>query len=453
MQKLITKYGLAAHLAFVAVAPLFFSPTTVLWLSVLAAVWLVMEPSRIGHERLYGARRRVIRSVLSDPLFWVSLSLVVIALMRFLNTGIGLAYDAEVGKWFVSAAAFPLLPASVGGSDHSLVACAVASLVVLQGCRHGLGRAARGAFALVASSITGIGAIVWSMLVNEGLPGAVKAVTLQFNNPSFQGCVYGIYLVMAIVSLAMAFERRWLRVMPVAIVGIAGNLLGLFLFSPAAVGAAFVGASLVVFLYAFVFLRLRVHKTAESKLVVFLGLAVGIAVLVAMSCLPQEMVNQRIEPFVTGTFAPEGYLTVRKALSEISLRVWKESPWLGSGLGSYALDLQFHATPEEWKVIPPIQKTVSNGYWLLLVERGVIGAFCLAVPLLLLLGSYLIRLARGIVVRMPDPLAWTGLVLLIVAALEMLVDVSFLSPAAILSLAAVLALSANAFPKEQKTNV
>ena len=165
------------------------------------------------------------------------------------------------------------------------------------------------------------------------------------------------------------------------------------------------------------------------------------------------MVNQRIEPFVTGTFAPEGYLTVRKALSEISLRVWKESPWLGTGLGSYALDLQFHATPEEWKVIPPIQKTVSNGYWLLLVERGVIGAFCLAVPLLLLLGSYLIRLARGIVVRMPDPLAWTGIVLLIVAALEMLVDVSFLSPAAILSLAAVLALSANAFPKEQKTNV
>ena len=82
-----------------------------------------------------------------------------------------------------------------------------------------------------------------------------------------------------------------------------------------------------------------------------------------------------------------------------------------------------------------------------------IGAFCLAVPLLLLLGSYLIRLARGVVVRMPDPLAWTGLVLLIVAALEMLVDVSFLSPAAILSLAAVLALSAKAFPKELKTNV
>ena len=87
MQKLIGKYGLAAHLALVVVAPLFFTPTAVLWLSALAVVWFFLEPSRIGFEQLHDARRRILSSLWKDAVFWVFLALTVIAGIRFANGG------------------------------------------------------------------------------------------------------------------------------------------------------------------------------------------------------------------------------------------------------------------------------------------------------------------------------------------------------------------------------
>ena len=87
MQKAISKYGLAAHLALLAVAPLFLFPfcddawtaRVVIWLSLFAAVWTILEPSRRAEETLHDARFRVASSIARDPLFWLSLCLVLIA--------------------------------------------------------------------------------------------------------------------------------------------------------------------------------------------------------------------------------------------------------------------------------------------------------------------------------------------------------------------------------------
>ena len=68
MHQFLAKYGLAAHLALLAVAPLFLFPfsaessvaVTLLWLTLLAVVWCFLVPSVRGGERLYDARLRVV---------------------------------------------------------------------------------------------------------------------------------------------------------------------------------------------------------------------------------------------------------------------------------------------------------------------------------------------------------------------------------------------------------
>ena len=101
MQKAIAKYGLAAHLALVAVAPLFLFPffgdvvvaKVLLWLALPAACWVLLEPSVRRGEMPHDARRRVFRAIVRDPLFWTFLAVLVVTGLRALNTGVALEYD------------------------------------------------------------------------------------------------------------------------------------------------------------------------------------------------------------------------------------------------------------------------------------------------------------------------------------------------------------------------
>ena len=453
MQKLITKYGLAAHLAITAVAPLFLSPTASLWLAGMAAVWLVMEPSRIGSEMLHDARLRVASSLVRDPLFWVLVSLVVVSGVRALNSGIEMSYDAESSKWFMSDPPVAILPASVEGAGFPVFALAVAALPVLVGCRHALGRSARYAFLLVASALTGLGAVVMALMMREGVPYAVGLAKCPLTEPSYAGSAFGLYLAVSALALEAAFERRWLKAMPFAALAVLGNAAGLFLFSPPLVAAMFAGATLLVFFYAFLYIRVKLGDSAEFKYLVVFGLSVVVGAMLVMALAPRALVDGRVEPFTTGEFLPENFRAMRDALSAISSNVWKECPWLGSGLGSFPVDLQFSASAADWSVLSPLQKAPLNGYWLLLVERGVIGAFFIAVPAVLMLVTYLRRLVVGVTAEFPHPLCWAGVVLVATAGVEMLGDASFLAPGAMIALASVFSLSANAFPKEKRKNV
>ena len=77
-QKLITKYGLATHLALLASLPCalsYFLPErelgiTIFWLSALAGLWLLVEPSILRGEHLSSSRARVRREIVRDPIAW-----------------------------------------------------------------------------------------------------------------------------------------------------------------------------------------------------------------------------------------------------------------------------------------------------------------------------------------------------------------------------------------------
>lgn len=452
MQKIITKYGLAAHLAILATAPLFLSETAILWVAALVAVAVVMEPSRVGSEMLHDARRRVAWGIARDPLFWVFISLVGIAAIRTLNTGVSLAYDAEVGKWSLTTPTIPILPGAVDGVGGWHFALACASLVLVMGCRHALGRSARSAFVLVASFLAGVVVIAQLLAVRTNQAALTRLVECSPSDPAYEGCAYGILFLMSIAALATVFERRWWKSLPMTVVGICGTLLGVFYLASPQTTVLFAGASLLMLLYVFVYLRIKVSKTADFRCLVVFGMVVAFSVMIVLTIGPEEILQKKIAPYLTGAFINSEFLSAREVLSRISFEVWRGHPWLGTGLGSYGIDMSMFARPADWKVITALQTAPMNGYWLLLAERGVVGAFFLLVPLAIMLVTYVRRFIGGMKI-LSQPLAWVMPILLIVVGAEMMVDCSYLLPKVIMPLLAAFSISANSFAKEKGRNV
>ena len=103
IQKAITKYGLALHLAMLAALPSALAPfvsdhalgRTVLWLSFLGALWIFIEPSIRQGEHLSQARVRVLNGIVRDPVVWFFALLVFFTGVRWLNSDIELVYDSE----------------------------------------------------------------------------------------------------------------------------------------------------------------------------------------------------------------------------------------------------------------------------------------------------------------------------------------------------------------------
>jgi hypothetical protein len=239
VHKAISKYGLAAHLALLAVAPLFLFPfcgdvwtaRTVIWLSLIAAGWTVLEPSRRADETLHDARFRVASSVALDPLFWFSLVLVLIAAVRWLNGGIGMVYDAEKSIWGLSEARIPFLPGGTEDSGYLPFAAVLGVAVLMQAGRHALGKSARVCFLFVVALLAGIAAVVAGLACVFENPVALHYATCSTIDATYPGVAFGICFMGSMVAIAGAFERKWNRAMPLLAIAVGGTAVGLYLFS------------------------------------------------------------------------------------------------------------------------------------------------------------------------------------------------------------------------------
>lgn len=538
MQKLISKYGLAAHLAFLAVAPLFlfpfFAPAQVaaaeLWLCVIGFVWTLMEPSRRNDEMLHDARVRVARTMVRDPLFWIMLVLLVFAAIRWANGGVALKCDFNGGApfWFLQEPACKFMPGSVSGAGYPAFVAALTAFVLVQGCGNALGKAARISFLFTCSVLAGIAALVAIVLCEFGNETTIRAVwCADMKAASFVGTAFGLHLVAGVAALFGAFELRWNRQILLLVFSIGGNLSGLFFFAPTFVGLIFVGAALVALLISLGYAALKLGASATGKCVAILFITLLIPVLVVMGVfflgeksdagiaslvrtakttrnidqVPAETPEMaqstmylastnRLAFASGGPIFPRYFSERRAALSGVASRIWKEHPWLGTGLGSYKLALRFSATPEDWKTFNPKTDERSlvdalklsfddaddrekpegfvhvptawasigvervekpfNGWWTLLAERGFIGALGLALALGGLLFHFIRRLIGAFGKSVFVPSCATGIVILLALVVETFVDASFLRPEVLATAAAFLAVSASSFPPVRK---
>ena len=461
MQKLIAKYGLAAHLALLAVAPLVLYPfcgegtvaKVLLWLSLLAALWMVLEPSVRSGETLSDSRRRVAGEMMSDPLFWALLVLVVFSGVRALNTGIALCYDAEASNWYVSDQSFPLLPGAVDGSGLLPFAVTVALLVLLQACRHSLGRSARYLFLLTASAFAGLAAVIDLVALGTGRFGGAGALLPPEDGLgcSCAGFAFGLYLIGGLVALVAVFERSWNRAVGLVVLAVGGTAAGMVAFAPFHLSAPLIVAGLLVLAYVLAFSGKTFPSVSLFKLVL-LGLTSlvlgGLSVAVVF---PGNAVAGQLSQLPEFSFFPEKFLKIREMLSAIAFKSWISHLWLGTGVSSFPLDFRMHAQAADWEAFPRGTVALANCWWLLLVERGVVGLVSFALPFGFLMFTYVRRLIGGIAgLGLPHPAC-----IVAPAALTLFVAAGFFdcSPAraeVLLAMGALVAISAASFPRARR---
>ena len=461
MHRVIAKYGLAAHLSFLAVAPLFLYPfctasataTAVLWLSLVAAIWCLLVPSVRSGEPLHVARRRVLSDLVRDPLFWTSLALAAFTGLRALNGGVRMAYDAEKAVWCLEPPALPIFPGCMDGLGYLPFAVAVALVVVLVGARHSLGRSARMAFLLMASAGAGLAAVVALVAANQGNVVCRMLLVASPDAASYFGFAQGVYFLCGLVVLTTAFERAWVRAMPLFALAVGGTAVGVFAFAPGAASVLFLALALVVLLAAFVYLFFTVGRTSQFRYVAVLGIALALAALTVAFAMPAGLLQKKLDVFLGLAFVPDGFFDLRGTLSEIALRAWKTAPWTGTGIGSFPLDVRFQATPDDWAVLPRGVSTIANGGWCLLAERGLVGAVAAALPFGFIAWSFVRRAAAwatGGRLRVPHPGVLLAPLVLVAIAVTVPFDNSFLRPDALLAAAAAAAVAPKCFPSIEK---
>ena len=444
VQKLIAKYGLAVHLALLAAVPVVLFPffmastvaTVLLWSSLMAAVWTVLEPSLRGGERLSEARWRVARGIWLDPLFWLLLVIAVFSGFRALNTGIALSYDAESTVWRVLDPVFPILPGAIGGSGYLPFATAVAFLVLLQACGHSLGRSARQLFLLLSSALAGLAAVIDLFFVRGG----------DF------GFVFGLSLVGGVISLVSVLERNWNLALFPAALAISGSISGILVFTPPHLAVVLIAIGLLTLVYVLVYSG-KVFRSVGLFRIVLVGLAAfALGGLLVAVILPGNVFAERLavyqELYHELRIVPERFMEIRGALSSIAFKSWISHLWIGTGLSSFPLDFRVNAQEADWVLFPRGATTIANGWWLLLAERGIVGFVLFALPFVFLLVMYVRRLVGGVEEwGFPHP---TYLVAPIVFALfvaDGFFDCSQLRAEVLLASGSLMAVSAASFPR------
>ena len=460
VQKLIAKYGLAAHLALLAVAPLllfpFFPDTTVatvlVWLAIPAWGWLMQEPSVRNGEAPHDARERVVRSVLRDPVFWLSLVLIVFTGLRALNTGIGMSYDAETAKWRVSSAIMPVYPGVIGSSGYLPFAAAFALSVILQGTRHALGKSARMSFLLVSSALAGLGAVIAIVAVHMGDDRAVAAAKCLSSAYSFVGMAFGVLLLGGLVALIAAFERRWDFAMLAAPLSVGGTAAGAFVFSPPLLIFAVAAVALLMLVYAFAYACRTLRSAGEFKYLVALGISLTLGFLLVVAVLPGEILQSRLGPLLSLKPLDDGFAEIRLALSDVAVKTWLSNLWAGAGIGSFPLSFRFNASEADWALVRGTVVAVPNGWWQVLAERGVSGLLFLLLPAGFLLFTYLRRAWEGLRVgEFPHPACLLGLLVPALLFATGALDCSLWRADVLIAAASLTAVSANSFLRLTRT--
>ena len=468
--RLITKYGLATHLALLASLPLALLPflserhlgLTILWLSALAGLWLLLEPSILAGEHLSTARGRVRHDMFRDPLFWFFLVTVVFAGMRWLNSGIGMHYDPEEGAWSVAKPFMETLPASVGDSGFLPFAVTVGLGVLVQGVLHGLGLSARVSFGLVTGFVLGIAGMACATFVCLEWSPFIQHAKAGFMSGPFYGSSFGLILLMSLMSGMQAESRKWTAARLPFCVAVAGNLAGLLFFAPPVLSMGYIAVALLMALFAFVHQSRggSLGVVAYSLTMVIFGSAFAVCALLAFA--PEAVVKVKTEGMDMATAFPDSYRQASEILRRISRSMWQGSPWSGVGVGAFNLHAKFLAEKSDWYVLAPNVSSAINSYWTILAERGILGSLMLASAAILFLYAWVKNLVQAVIyLHSRDdadtflfacaPIVWALPVVLALFCVEALFTPVLSCSVTLFAVTALLALSAASFPRAPRS--
>ncbi|MBR1921188.1 MAG: O-antigen ligase family protein, partial [Kiritimatiellae bacterium] len=363
----------------------------------------------------------------------------------------------EAKAWALAGPDAAFLPGSVEGAGALPAATAVAATVLMQSCRHALGKSARVCFLFAGAFLAGVAAFSAAVACACGHARALALAACPIEDATYAGTAFGLHFMGSMVATACSFERKWQKVMPLLAIGISGCAVGLYLFAPEVTIMACAAGAVLVLLSGLAYAYVRVGVLSVPKILAFLIVVAIIPTLFIAGVVPDAIKDLRFAGLVeSGRVFADRLVESRAVLSGIAAKVWKESPWLGTGVGSFALDIGFNATEADWAAIASRQATALNGWWQMLAERGIVGTLLFAVPVLFLVWTYLARLSalvaqavrrRRLSVVLPvHPCCVVGPLAVALVVACGFCDCAFMRPETSLAAASMFAMAGSAFP-------
>ena len=462
----VSRYGLATHLALAAALPAalaqFVSAHTLsvsmLWVSLAAWIWLLFEPSVLPGETVSRARARVTSGIVRDPFAWFLFLATAFAVIRWLNSGIALFYDAEKTVWSVKDPALSMMPASSGDAAFLPFAAIVAITTVVTGIRHALGRNARIWFGVSAGAFSAIGGLAAVICAALGMEPFKSAATASFGEAFFSGSAFAFILPVAIACGIEAEERRITKARLLFALAVAGNVVAAFVFLPVFLAAAYLSVSVVVAVVSLVLCNRREGAAACARAASMLAFGIVGAVSAVMVPAYKPVIQEKVAGVDAEKAFPLALKDRNEALQRVSVAMWKDFQWSGVGVGAFKLQAPFYVEKDDWAVLPPRPERGPNGYFSVMAERGIVGSLFFIVGIGFLVFVWVSRLVQSIQwhkmqeegrawIFCVPPVVWAGIAVLLAGLADMWFTCGFPLTALPLPCAAAMALAAASFPK------
>ena len=447
MQRLLTKYGLALHIACICLFPLCFLGQSrvfgfvpLFWLSLIAIEWAILLPSICRGETLADARQRVSRAFWRDPFLYVGVAVIGLVGAQSVNSGCELSYLPDTDVWQLSSPPFPWAMFSVeqGVALAQLAvfaACLTAGLIL----RVAVGKMAKRVFLQVLSGISGAFALVCIEASRRGDEPWVSLVSGA--ETSGAGFYFGFWLLVGMGLSADAFvERKRAQVLLFAVC-ILGNLLGLLWFASPLTIAICVCAAIVLFIYWLAYLSKLVSKAAQFSLFLCTVVSVSAIVLGVTLFSPNPISIKMGDAWPMTEYWNE--MSVRNDVRvKAAMEIWEIYPWAGVGADGFYHTVGLTVEPDEWTAIEKDRAYVYNDGVQFLCEYGVVGTGVLLTALIILWWPVCCRMRLVWETRNQShlsPIVVSGILATMLCCLESFTASPFRSAAVMLSWVCVLA--------------
>ena len=192
------------------------------------------------------------------------------------------------------------------------------------------------------------------------------------------------------------------------------------------------------------------NSLGALKFLGIISISIAFSVLLALSILPDGLLAAKIEPFEKLEIFPSVFLQERQVLAKIASKVWSENLWIGTGLGTFSLDVRFNAQPADWDILCTVRENAMNGWLNLAAERGLVGIVAFAIPLIMLVVAFIRRIPGTIRKTVFMPGCYLAFAALALIAAVTFFDTSLFSSSGVMSMSAVLALGVASIPPKRK---
>lgn len=370
----------------------------------------LLFPSAFRGEQVGDARFRVKASLKRDPVFLFCVAGFLFMVFQTLNGPRSLVYNALAGAWEFSPARIRDFPAglnqilSVQGAFWVLLVGATVAAI------RSMGKKARAHLLRYVAYVAGAAALYG--LVRRAVPDLPPAGAefAAFPSRETAGAFFlGAFCLSAgiyIADLGDPESSKWdLRLL------LASTLLTFFatVFSLSILAACtLVAAALLLLVYGTVYGHTRVKGATRLRLFIGSVILAGLCAFLHIVAYPQNPVHSMIDKVVSLEWRTEAEKAERETLESVAWRMFKANKAGGVGTWGYSLPTNFglYVSRKEWKTL-----TNRDGRYsscgkdgpMIFAEYGVVGAFLVLMPFVLLVLFSLRRLLIALFPKMTKP--------------------------------------------------